>query len=99
MADEAKNLCPKILHSRSQSNKNRIFLGSSLSQWRQDTQKKLEEAIKNETGRYICMDIRKTFKVFINCNGKEKRAGVLTVSVLVDQIDKAEQGFMDIFKN
>ena len=55
--------------------------------------------MKVVTGCYICMDIQKTAKTFTHRDGRIDKAGILAVSVPTDQVDKAEQGFIDALIN
>ena len=74
-----------------------IFLGSSTAQWRQDTQKQMEEAVFNLTQTYIKMDVQKRLEKYYNAEGKQEQTPILTVQVPAEQSELATTGLSKIF--
>ena len=74
-----------------------VLLGSSTAQWRQDTQKVIEEAVHAKTGVYIHMDVQKRTEKFTTLRNTQDKTPILSIQAPAELADKAIDGLQLVF--
>ena len=92
-------LCTEIIPPDGTNLKIGMLLGSSNAQWRQDTQKRLEEEIKNATNKYVRLDLQRATKTFKHENRKSGIVSIVTVTVPTEKINEAEEGLIKVLQS